>query len=362
MEDIIRHDEVWAGSQLELTAVFGSHGSGKDALEASRVIEPDSIVYIEGARLEVYDGIDEFKYLALHKRKHGKDGDYYEHKGALAKGLKKELSKIRRKKMMRPLLNGRGYDLGEQEHEIVLHSELLTKDCEVINADFRFMRGDESEQQAEALSIEIAKIRDEHPLLIVGVMKKGDDINEVLSRLSKSVWRTAVVHNLRETMARTIILNDINRIVGNPQWFMNAPRSPSGKIKASVIYGTAHARSLSAKFAERGVEVKPLELKSLPESQYLDNLDLQKRGNYYRRVAHGALMGASFGLFGTDRNAWREVNEEMYDFLEILNDDKPLLIDFCKQCLVLRQKSQGDLNGARQDFNRLVQDFRDLHV
>jgi hypothetical protein len=350
---------------LEVTGIYNRHATATNARESTAMIEPDSIVYIEGLNIETdYDSsngsyISDILYdLAIDKRTNGKDKTYEETKLAIISRLRDQLTEVQNRGLVARLRSYVSEPFEFHEHELTLAIELLKKDCEIIPADYRHPSNSTDPEYWNTVSQRVDDILNASEFKLFRKVSSSSDTSEYLQQLRNIVVQEQILHYLREHSAAARITIDAQHIKEDSARFDNAPKTSAGRVRSYLVYGTSHARSLTKVLQKSGIDTTPFEINQIEEHQYLDSIEVLEGEvvrfpNFYRRLSHTALSALNQTIhIRPDRNKGEMANA--YLALEEMNGDKEKALGFCTDCLKIKQKHSRNLIGAHRDFRRLL--------
>lgn len=357
MTDAYKSRNRIAAEMTEITAIYNSHGTVKHALETVSMIEPDSLVYIEAFGADIpspdesaeslttsFEGIAQM--LGAYRREHGKDERYEELKALILSELSEATS------------DEDPYSLLFLNHKKEALKLLLEKDCIVVIADYDHFTSDSQDQ--DAVDTMTARMKS-------GLMRDRFDIYDGITpnsgaarhflALNEMVGDRRFLHNIRENFALVNILADLTNASGETELYQNLPRTPDGKVKAYICYGTAHSRSLSTKLRRAGLTVNDIEVSRLAEAEYFDATMQEYYGNHNRRVAIEAYLGLVQNLYFVDFDRSHDHLSELYDGLETLNGNRQELADFCIRCIKIYQRTLRGDDAVEKDIEQLHRQY-----
>lgn len=341
-----------AASQLELHAIFYRHQEVSDAEESVSLIDNDSIVYLEGIRFDPIETLllsDEVEAIGNYKCLYGKDEVYYRMKEELVGEITNYLE------------NGDKSDENFDSYTATKYKLLLEKDCRVVIADYRHQINPQSQSYYDKLTAKVKQTVGERQHDIFRSVVSESNTNKQLRKLKKHISNEFIVHDMREQIATDFIIHDVADIVSNPEADMNILRTPSGKIKSYLIYGTAHARSLTNKIADRGIEVITHEPIPLQSTRYLD-LDREMHAqNYARTLALVALSGISWQLIADPDDDqydgfYQGTMDLVYKAFDNVRLDRKGGVSIAKYCLDLMKMFDNDPNESRRLYLELLRE------
>ncbi len=358
--DLFRHECRVAAEMTEITAIYNTHGSEQDAKETVSLIEPDSLVYIEGFGADIhslqqpnelavssYEGL--VQSLGAYRRVHGKNDRYEELKNEILK----ELDAIE------PANNL--YDGTFMEHKKASLKALLEKDCIVVIADYdHFMDDDEHEQSViDAATRRMVNAANRDRFDVYNEITENGDVVKHFLDLERVAHDKHYLHNTREKFALLEISSDLRAATQERRVFEELPRTPEGKIKAYLCYGTAHLRSLTPRLKDAGITVNHIEARSLAEPEYFDETVGSFKANANRRVAMETYLGLMQNLYGVDFDSNPDLLVDMYDALETVNTNREEMVDFCLNCIKIYQQSLNDNDGVENELEQLHRRYID---
>jgi hypothetical protein len=236
---------------------------------------------------------------------------------------------------------------------------LLEKDCEVISADYRHQLSPFRQKKANKLTAKVWQTVGERHHDIFRSVETDSDVNVQLRQLKKLIDNEYKVHDMRERIATDCILNDATDIINNPVTFANAVRSESGKIKSYLIYGTAHARSLTKKLTDKNVEVIVHEPVPLRDAQYLDFEQNTYKQSRVRRLAIAALSGISWQLIVDPEDmqydgVYYGAMDYIYENIDNVKCDRTQGLSLAERCLHLMKTFNENPDEARRRYLELL--------
>lgn len=320
-----------AAGILDVTAIYNRHGTAEDAHASTELIEPDSVVYIEatGAPATTFP-------LTAYKRLYGKDEAYQAKKNDFLQTLHEDEGS--------PIENARAFPA----HSNALYRDLVEKDCDIINADLGTWTGPLHDSTLRSFQ--------SNSLDIVYNTKPHTGIARDLQAMAQLTAENAYGHQVREHVACNVIAVDAARLYRNPRLAANTTHTPEGRVNAYLIYGTAHARSLTSKLTQAGIQTAPVEIKTLHEHQYIDTTTKQFEANRKRRIAQTAFLATETCLMENYDEACN-VFAHMYPQLEHLNDNRDEAIDFCIRSIKIWQYYLSDYDRALAERESLIRQY-----
>lgn len=340
-------------SHFEITGVFNTHTTIEDAQKSIEMVEPNSVVYIEGydtQSSELRSFAHYAQLLTESKRLKGKDSYYDEFKSALLAEAREAQQRPPSPDIHRP----RFY-----LHTIETIRRLIEKDCDVKTADYlHTLASSNSEELASTVSGFISSAFKQEDDASFNTIQPSTGTAQYLAELSKTVKMSKAAHFERERFASIIMSADAVSILSNTNHANNLPRTPSGKIKSYVLYGTAHARSLTHELRSAGASVRPIVVRDIAEHLYLDKGYDALRANMRRRIAFAAFEHiASFADVNIYETTHREVADTIYANMEEFNADGARTAAFCVNCIKVAQHSYTDPDQAYDDLRRILQPY-----
>lgn len=344
-------------SHFEFKGIYNRHANNQDARDSVALVEPDSIVYIEGYSTQNFKGEtlhDWARILSGLKREGGKDEGYYDFKDELLrKIISLQWQDNQREKASDDF----------SEHMLEQLRLLIEKDCDVLIADYRSIENSSVQDHVDRVSRFIEDSLDGGTSLDLSSIDTHRGNSKRTTALINETFNEADAHDLRELHAGIIIGSDAVEILQNPSRFVKAPRNADGKIRAYVIYGTAHAFSLSHRLEQMGASIEPSIINELPASRYFENDIGEFEANRRRRYALKAIKSVMYymGVWPKDLSH-DDFIEDLYSNLETMNDDRDRAFAFCVNCLKISAKSRHDFSGAARELEQLLQPYSASHV
>lgn len=240
-DPIVQADE--ALSAADFCLIYNSHGSGEAAYETARAIKPNSLVFIEGCGgdISMPELVDR---VGSARVQYGRESKTYQ-------DFKKLVYDIYAQQSTVPDSSPNDYT----QHASVLAMELISKDCIVITADHFDSWGDGDEKDAESK-------RNHHITKLVDLVQGGGQDYDGL--LSSGIYRryisdtkdVVLANEIREKEAVAMIIGSIAAYYQDPHastTLMEMKDQDIDKIPTYVVYGSAHARSLTQRLSSKGV-------------------------------------------------------------------------------------------------------------
>jgi hypothetical protein len=334
-----------AGLPLELHAIYNGHTTVEEARQTLDLIEPDSIVYVEGLRKEELPEMELAlltEELGEDRRLYGKDERYYRAKELIIEEYEQVIGRYD------------GSENDEQRYRDTLYHGLLAKDCQIVVADFK--QDNHIGGHAE-IAKKMAKLHQSGMKLFSKVRKRSNP-ETYLNKLEKIIVNERELQDIREAAAVTKISDDVTRIITDPDWFLDAPKTNNGKIKAYMAFGSLHSRSLTRKLTDVGVDVKKYDVVEHGEGVYFDDTFHNFQSNYLRRLSFTAISALTYVV--TDFYDPREnevVMAYMYESLDKMNTDRDKAINFCIRCLDIQRKYHASPAEAVVDYIDLIKEY-----
>lgn len=318
---------------IDLTFVFNQHSNASDAEKTASVIEPDSTVFMEG--YSTLEGVQpwyksDLELLARLRLYEGKlHPQYIELRDLIIAHIDAQL--------MTPRLGHTDFS----QNALVSIKLLLEKDCIVQYADYFEIDTDSAGVKETSESFKVLNTNGESGALVYF----GDEpsITKSISSLYRRQRDEYNKHYMREQYARaevTTFFATYGREYKNDN---DLNKTPTGKIKTYITYGTAHKDSLSNVFARNGFNFSKFVLNDSPESNLIPESISYFHENINRQMAHSALRAVSLGYVPND-----ELNVEqkqVYDNLEVVNGNTDELLKLLIRCHQIGQ--QFDVNSGR---------------
>jgi hypothetical protein len=295
---------------IDLTLVYNAHGTAEDADLSTAHMEPDSLVFIEGYTTQPggqasYES-DLLELNAIRLREGTECAAYIELKQDL-------LDDIATYDYYVP----KGASDFTHNGMATLRA-LLNKDCLIYYADHKELKSGVGGEQARELNQAFLDSQQHIARVDLPEMRANDRIAPAITHLMRSFGGEMTAHLVREVDAAVRSLYQTGKLAES---ISPVPRTTEGKIPAYVMYGAAHARSLTWQFTSRGVRPTLIEVMPLSEYQYLDTVDALEYNNSRRRLGHYALRSLSYDFLEAD--AVKAVTEATYPHLEFLNEADP---------------------------------------
>jgi hypothetical protein len=352
-------------ASTEMTLVYHAHGTVADAEASLEYIAPDSVAFIEGYSTGPVDndeqddeGVDEstlpfegllrpFNDLRL---MYGKDHpQYQQYKTLLIEAMDEVLAKY-------VPSNATDFTL----HQAAQINGLIKKDCLVFYADHRDIQARSDEDRSEVDEYnryfhELVQDADIDTAILAPI--PGNMIGPALHGLMRVIKASTVKHTEREIQAVDRSMGIMGRLAGIDTDAAGMRRTERGKLAAYTMYGTGHARSLTDKFTDKGLDPEVVVVKPVPEYLYLDSVTEQGYTNYRRRIGHGALATLAYQL--THEFIAPALVADTYTHLEFLNTaSHGERLGFYVQCARIQKSlSHGERGRAEEDYLALLRSF-----
>lgn len=346
-------------ASTDMTLIYNTHGTPEDAEVSVEYVQPDSIVFIEGfsltkaeadSRDSTFDLSCESYLNILNsiRLQHGKDHpDYRQFKESLLLSIDMVASEY-------TPAHGSDFTL----HTLTEIKGLLQKDCVVFYADYKDFDVEKAEDVERA-----SEYNQQFRTLVQSAETSGlpaitgSSMAGALRDLQSSVRAEILKHDEREAHTVLRSLSAMGRLVELSTEQAALSRNEDGRMIAYTIFGTAHARSLTQQFIDKGMRPTVNVMKSLPEYRYLDALEEHGPGNYRRRIGHAALSAIAYQL--THEFVVPALLEDAYGYLEFLNEaDQDECLSFLVSCAhVQKLLGHGDRENAEKEYLALLRSF-----
>jgi hypothetical protein len=349
IDSYIEERTRFVANATDLTMIFNHHATADDAMQTVAQIEPKSLVFTEGYRLEdpSTNVLNEYmNYLAgFHIIRGTRDPGYQELKAVVLELLDEQLDYHRQ-------AEAASNDF--QEHGFVRLKLLIEKDCIVKYADYHRFAGDED--------INASYASFSNDLAHVGVpayhhMDAHPNEAKTIRALYKTVKGQHMAHDLRESYALSTYIHTTHHFLQKMTSETDLALTPTGKVKTYLSYGTAHARSLTNVFDANGLTSTGVVLRDMRESRFLDESPMVFNQNIHRRVGSFALESL-YRLSGIAENAATlEANlETIYEKFAPLNQDREATIKLLIQCCQIYSQIDKDPGRAAQWLSSLIEE------
>jgi hypothetical protein len=241
-------------------------------------------------------------------------------------------------------------------HAIQALYELIQKDCVIYYADFKDLSHTGALEQTFNKHNSIFRESQKY----LGPFDVSDNASSLsiaksINAIEDSVRGKFVAHGTREIAAAFEVILQMG-IIQNTDMMGNLRRTQDGKISAYVIYGTAHAKSLTWQFTSKGMEPKVIEVRTLEEHEYIDAAQIPDYDNLPRRIGHAAIRSLSYTFLNID--GAREIIRDTYSNLDYLNDvDRDELNKFLITCALALREIDKDEDAAFNQFLSILRSF-----
>lgn len=295
----------------DLTLIFNRHATAGDAEHSTAVIEPGSAVFIEG--FSATPGVNAdihfmLKGLSAALCLYGSESNTYLE-------LKQTTLTHINTYAFEPARKYSDFHVN-QCREIAL---LLEKDCYVAFADYDQdgIRGENATQREERNEAfyEHQQASSQNHLLNYG--STSHNLAKTIRSIQKAERSEYIKHFQREHFAVNSYYDNL-LFINQSDKGRELAHTPSGKLKTYVIYGTAHARSLTERFKEWGATPQPHITHPLHESEYIPARPDAYVDNFHRHIALGAFRSLALSA-GVDHETFKAFQDPLYDSLEDLN-------------------------------------------
>lgn len=318
---------------IDLTAIFNSHGDQVDAAQSVEHVEPDSLVFIEGhcSTPSAQIGTNElarYNFLRMEYGTHSRE--YNSYKNTLIENAESDT--------YAPALSYLDFSQSAAKQR----SLLVEKNCIVLTADYVNLEG-----AGPNINTTLAE-SSKHPFTGT-TLSTGKRIR----KLEKNVSKSFNVHKFREECAAELIAVQTAGIMhSHNTQALNHTRG--NKLTSYIIYGTAHAHSLTHEIEEQNINlIQTKIIDPLPEHMYLDESDKAFDANFNRRVAHAAIKATTSALSSTPGIS--AIIDAAYPNLESLNNDKNSLLQLVIQLIQIHDRlEQGEDNSINEYVQLLI--------
>lgn len=312
--------------KLDLTLIYNRHGSPTHAEQSVAHIEPNSYVFIEGFDFDGNREMDEpFTLLSELHLRHGINHEAY-------RELKQNLLNNIASEIYRPAEHS--YDFAQ--HKLRELELLLKKDCLVHFADFRRPEHiDVPDNLIDFYDQFAVHANDILQPVIPSSIAKDAGIGKAIVNAEQIMRNAYSAHFQREYTAAFTVLQHgaIYAMTNSARRDVNL--NEGGQVKAYMIYGTAHARSLTQQFIEAGMEPRVVIVNPLTEASYIERTPEEFLGNLSRKIGHTALSSLAHEYLGYEKG--EAISDELYENLQFLNDDREEALKFIIRCLQVRK-------------------------
>ena len=329
-----------ATASLDITGIYNRHATAEDAHASAEYIEPGSIVYIEGLNLNTPGQLNTHP-LTIHKRLYGQDNDYNVLKNYYLRQLNEQTQT--------PSMDNEPFCF--PEHSTALYHDLIEKDCDIIVADFATRKS----FPEEAINILQGNLATSHTN-IVSAIQPYTGVGRHVQTLAAMTHKKANMHNLREMFAVRAVVRDASILMDYRTTTEDTPRTSDGKLRAYLVYGTAHTRSLTHKLRDTGITTNAIEVSPISEPEYIDATIESFYNNRLRRIAQTAFTMIEINLMENPSHV-RDVVALIYPQMERLNDSPDETIDFCIRCLKIWQYYLSDYDRAVAERQSLINQY-----
>lgn len=298
----------------DLTLIFNKHGSANDAERSVALVEPRSVVFLEGIGREATSVslIDSLNAVWVH---YGPNSPEY-------------------KLVKQDALDNIAIDanIPARDHsDFHVHksrqiSLLLEKNCYISYADYNAYSLQALSGEAGAAAKAICKNFEKNyndtsftPLLEHG-LKYGKNFAKAIHNIEMSIHAQNAMHHTREFMATIDYIEHIHRIDHSPHKHELA-HTNTGKLKTYAIYGTAHNTSLSEAFKTRGIQPEVHVIDLIHETDHIPANNDEYGQDFRRKVALNAF--ASLARYaGAQNEGVRQAVDALHKPFEQLNHNK----------------------------------------
>ena len=341
-----RYLAVYGAAAADLTLVYGPHQTPEDADRSTEYVTPESVAFIEGYN-EGPRGLPYDTALRalneLHLQTGTASADYQGFKGHLLDNI---LANAAAEADYQPA--------GQADfvpHWLRTLENLVRKDCLIYQADHSFWRpSSEADMRAQMINQLFARSRPLINSVILPKIEADAPLAPALKQLEASWLGDKEAQQLREISGVGKSLLQLGELAVSGQ---NVPRSENGKIPAYTLYGSAHARSMTARY-QRFTEPAVIETESLAEMFYIDGQDAE--ANKPRRLAHGALATLWQDFMGWPLTL--PIIEQAYLDLKYMNTAPPEeLSKFLITCANIKREENRDMQQASDWFVSMIREF-----
>jgi hypothetical protein len=335
---------------VDLSLIFNQHSDATDAEKSVSQVEPDSVVFIEGyaerdgGAMHYEKALEYLAYLRLQKGK--TDPEYIAIRDAILDDINMVIT-----------TPAQGYGDFSQ-HSLREIQLLLEKDCIIRNADYVYLESDSKNSNTELNKNNNAFRESEKDSEILPDLFGGENANVAKTIVSIYKYTEAATkkHYLRESYVEGLIsyfFTELAPQFGNGK---DLNTTTEGKLKAYVIYGSAHKKSLSYKLAKSNYSFDStvVDNEELREWMIIPEDSTEFVKNLPRKVAFTALRALS------DTSEYDEQISDLdkiYNRLNILNGDRDQTLRFLIQCIQIGQRASTNPEQADKWFNDLKREF-----
>lgn len=339
-----------AASQLELHAIYYRHQEVADAVEVVKLIDDDSVVYLEGIRFSpVGEALlsDDVESIGKYRRTFGKDVTYFQMKQECLEYIDGYLA------------SGNDNDEDFDPYTATKYRMLLEKDCEIIIADYRHCIDPARQEIIDKVTAKVRQSVGERQHDIFRAIETTGDVQTHVAKLERLITNEYEIHTMRERIATDTVIDDMASIIDDPSTLARMNHAESGKVKSYIIYGTAHARSLTHKMTKRGVEVVNHEPVPLRNSRYLDVDYRAHRRNYARTLALTALSGISWQLIADAESSqydstYHGTMDAIYEAFDNIKVKRKKSTSLVKRCVLLMQMLDDSPDESRRQYVEML--------
>lgn len=313
----------------DVTMVFNRHRDATDAEKTLELIEPDSIVFIEGyvtGDQQTNHQKTNLLNLARLRIDYGKDSpEYKQYKEALLHMVAVERTKP---------ATGR-LDFSQFSNTYV--GQLIAQDCVIIQADYDPIASIGSNDQGHLDIVKKGLVA----MSANPMMRQPLQPNIAKTIMSMVACEDAQVkmHAIREMHTFAEYASFILRANNALQSTSDLARTKDGLPKVTISYGTAHSDSLVEAFTNKGIAVDAVLLDEPDVTDLVDRNIEAGQMNIPRKVAFRALKNiAARTYYHFGDRLFVDNKKAIYENLVQLNADSEETIKFLIQCIQLNQQ------------------------
>lgn len=244
---------------FEMQGLYNRHADAHDASSTASHIPDNSLVFIEGTSVK-YDSTQDMVGMTTRIRDHYgvTSSEYKDFKAVSVRAHKRMLDETDNE------------DFSHYAAQLAV--DLAEKDCAVYRADLlaspnRICANQEEEHFLRNGSVGIGGPIQE--LTLSGGLDKAEGTQRVLKKLIKACATSFVYQHSRESIATDLIALRTHSLIESGLAFQLSGGN-SGQVQTSVVYGSAHARSLTSKIKSVGFEMDYQVLNDMEEHRYLE--------------------------------------------------------------------------------------------
>jgi hypothetical protein len=327
----------------DLTIVYGTHGDVDDAQRSLAYVEPDSVVFLEGYTIQPHANLAYERGLMVlndYRLRSGKDSAEYQN---LKQALLGEVTAHEKDYVPSGPLDFMANTFSKLKG-------LLQKDCLIYYADHKDIALAEAEEFNQQFRKDAAYIAN----VDLPRIESESGVGRAIKHLRASVKGELLAHALRESRAAIALLIQVADIARS--YDTASLMKANGKLKSYLLYGTAHARSLTWQFTSRGMRPQVVEVEPLSEELYIDTLMAPDYNNHGRRLGYVALRSLTYDLL--EPESARTITSESYEHLAFLNtatDDE--LRSFIVTCALAKRAENRNAEEALRQYYSILRSF-----